>query len=75
MSNILLNADSYKASHYVQYPANTTVVSSYIESRGGMFEQTLFFGLQAFIKQTLLKPFTSPYSGLKPPPLGGQIYL
>ncbi|MCB1658474.1 MAG: DUF5598 domain-containing protein, partial [Pseudomonadales bacterium] len=30
MSNILLNADSYKASHYVQYPANTTVVSSYI---------------------------------------------
>lgn len=58
MSNILLNADSYKASHYVQYPANTTVVSSYIESRGGMFEQTLFFGLQAFIKQTLLKPFT-----------------
>ncbi len=58
MSNILLNADSYKASHYVQYPANTTVVSSYIESRGGVFDKTLFFGLQAFIKQTLLKPFT-----------------
>lgn len=58
MSNILLNADSYKASHYVQYPVNTTVVSSYIESRGGVFDKTLFFGLQAFIKQSLLKPFT-----------------
>jgi len=56
--SILLNSDSYKASHFLQYPANTTVVSSYIESRGGVFEQTLFFGLQAFIKQNLLKPFT-----------------
>ena len=57
MSNILLNADSYKASHFLQYPANTSIVSSYIESRGGVFDKTLFFGLQAFIKQTLLKPF------------------
>jgi nicotinic acid phosphoribosyltransferase len=57
MSNILLNADSYKASHFLQYPQNTSTVSSYIESRGGLFETTLFFGLQAFIKQTLLKPF------------------
>ncbi|MBK9184942.1 MAG: nicotinate phosphoribosyltransferase [Moraxellaceae bacterium] len=57
MSNILLNADSYKASHFLQYLANTSIVSSYIESRGGVFDKTLFFGLQAFIKQTLLKPF------------------
>ncbi len=56
--SILLNSDSYKASHFLQYPANTTVISSYIESRGGVFEQTLFFGLQAFIKKNLLKPFT-----------------
>ena len=58
MSNILLNADSYKASHFLQYPAGTSVVSSYIESRGGQYDATLFFGLQAFIKQTLLQPFT-----------------
>ena len=57
MSNILLNADSYKASHFLQYPQKTSTVSSYIESRGGVFDATLFFGLQAFIKRTLLKPF------------------
>ncbi|PRD30516.1 UNVERIFIED_CONTAM: Nicotinamide phosphoribosyltransferase [Trichonephila clavipes] len=59
MTSILLNADSYKASHFLQYPANTTAVSSYIESRGGAFEATVFFGLQLFIKQYLLKPFTA----------------
>ena len=26
--NIILNADSYKASHFLQYPPNTTQVSS-----------------------------------------------
>ena len=55
--NLILNADSYKASHFLQYPENTTAVSSYIESRGGLFEATVFFGLQMFIKQFLQKPF------------------
>ena len=58
MTSILLNADSYKASHFLQYPENTTAVSSYIESRGGVFESTVFFGLQMFIKQYLCVPFT-----------------
>lgn len=58
MTSILLNADSYKASHFLQYPAQTTAVSSYIESRGGAFEATVFFGLQMFLKQVLCKPFT-----------------
>lgn len=58
LNNIILNADSYKASHYLQYPEGTTVVSSYIESRGGRFEKTVFFGLQMFIKEYLQKPFT-----------------
>lgn len=57
-SSILLAADSYKASHYLQYPEGTQAVSSYIESRGGAFEQTLFFGLQAFLKQYLVNPIT-----------------
>lgn len=59
MINMLLNADSYKASHFLQYPAKTTAVSSYIESRGGQFADTVFFGLQMFIKQYLLKPFSA----------------
>ncbi|MFV2060707.1 MAG: nicotinate phosphoribosyltransferase [Gammaproteobacteria bacterium] len=56
--NIILNVDSYKASHYLQYPNGTTEVSSYIEARGGQFKQAVFFGLQIFIKEYLMKPFT-----------------
>ena len=54
--NIILNADSYKASHYLQYPPDTTHVSSYIEARGGQFKDAVFFGLQMFIKEYLTKP-------------------
>jgi len=56
--NIILNTDSYKASHYLQFPPNTTHVSCYIESRGGEFDQVLFFGLQLFIEQHLTKAIT-----------------
>ena len=56
--NIILNTDSYKASMFKQYPAGTTGVYSYIESRGGRYDRTVFFGLQAFIKEYLLKPIT-----------------
>lgn len=56
--NLLLNVDSYKASHYRQYPPNTTRVSSYVESRGGEFDEHLFFGLQAFLKAYLSKPIS-----------------
>jgi nicotinamide phosphoribosyltransferase len=50
--------DSYKASHYLQYPPDTEYVSSYIESRGGKWSHVLFFGLQMFIKEYLTKPIT-----------------
>lgn len=56
--NLILLTDSYKASHYLQYPPGTEEVSSYIEARGGEFPHTLFFGLQAFIQEYLLKPIT-----------------
>jgi len=58
LSNLILNTDSYKASHFLQYPPGTEEISSYVESRGGRFAHTLFFGLQAFIKQYLLNPVT-----------------
>ena len=57
-TNLILNTDSYKTSHYLQYPKGTEFVSSYIESRGGKYEKTLFFGLQMFIKKYLTKPIT-----------------
>ena len=56
--NILLNTDSYKVSMFKQYPVGTTGVYSYIESRGGRYNETVFFGLQAFIKEYLLEPIT-----------------
>jgi len=56
--NFLLNADSYKASHHLQYPPGTEYVYSYIESRGGKFDRTVFFGLQMYLKEYLTKPIT-----------------
>jgi nicotinamide phosphoribosyltransferase len=56
--NLILNTDSYKVSMFKQYPADTTGVYSYIESRGGRYDRTVFFGLQAFIKEYLLEPIT-----------------
>lgn len=58
MTNILLSVDSYKSSHTSQYPAGTNYVYSYIEARGSEWDESLFFGLQMFIKNVLAKPFT-----------------
>lgn len=56
--NLILNSDSYKFSQFNQYPPNTEYVSSYIESRGGRWNETLFFGLQAFLREYLTTPIT-----------------
>jgi len=53
MDNIILLSDSYKTSHFKQYPPKTNYVYSYFESRGGEFDSTLFFGLQYFIRKYL----------------------
>ncbi len=51
--NIILLTDSYKITHWKQYPPGTSKVYSYFESRGGMFSETAFFGLQYYIKKYL----------------------
>jgi nicotinamide phosphoribosyltransferase len=56
--NLLLRTDSYKASHWVQYPPGTQTVYSYVEARGGPFAATVFFGLQAYIREYLSQPVT-----------------
>ena len=56
--NIILLTDSYKVSHHVQYPKGTTEIYSYFESRGGKFDETVFFGLQYFLKKYLSRPIT-----------------
>jgi nicotinamide phosphoribosyltransferase len=55
--SLVTRTDSYKFSQFLQYPKGTTHISSYIESRGGE-DESVFFGLQAFIKQYVLKPIT-----------------
>jgi nicotinamide phosphoribosyltransferase len=60
--NIILSSDSYKYSHYLQYPLGTETVYSYIESRGSddpTIDKTVFLGIQAYIKEYLLEPFTA----------------
>ncbi|AXI02765.1 nicotinate phosphoribosyltransferase [Aquirhabdus parva] len=59
LSNMLLNSDSYKYSHWLQYPPDTRFISSYIEPRGGLFSEVVFFGLQAFLIEYLSHPITS----------------
>lgn len=57
--NLALATDSYKASHYLQYPPGTSGMFSYIESRGGAFEQLQFFGLQMILKEYLSRPLSA----------------
>lgn len=60
MRNIILSTDSYKHSHFEQYPPDAQFISSYIEARkqsdSGQF--SVFFGLQAFLMEYLSDPFT-----------------
>ncbi|HJP97723.1 MAG TPA: nicotinate phosphoribosyltransferase [Rhodanobacteraceae bacterium] len=59
VSNLILNTDSYKASHWLQYPPGIDATFFYLESRGGVYERTLFFGLQSILKEYLSKPVTA----------------
>jgi nicotinamide phosphoribosyltransferase len=63
MTNVLnlltaiIRTDSYKLSMWLQYPKDTVRISSYIESRGGE-DQSVFFGLQAFIREYMMNRIT-----------------
>lgn len=59
MTNLILTSDSYKYSHFKAYNPEIKKVFSYIESRGGEYTSTTFFGLQYYIKKYLLNPITS----------------
>ncbi|BBN93716.1 pre-B cell enhancing factor-related protein [Deinococcus grandis] len=57
--NIILDTDSYKSSHFLQYPSGTTRLFSYLESRGGKYPQTRFFGLQYILDRYLTTRVTA----------------
>ncbi len=57
--NPILNTDSYKLTHWWQYPPDTRHIYSYVESRGGMFDETMLAMLQYIIKSNFAgKVFT-----------------
>ena len=58
LDNLILNTDSYKASHWLQYPPGTEKTFFYVESRGGQYDSTVFFGLQAILKEYLSRTVT-----------------
>lgn len=53
ITNPIFLADSYKITHWKQQPPGTTNVYSYLESRGGKYSSTLFFGLQYYLREYL----------------------
>jgi len=57
--NLVTMTDSYKVTHWRQYPPKTEYVYSYFESRGGKFEEIVFFGLQYYLQEYLSKPITA----------------
>ncbi|MCB1179893.1 MAG: nicotinate phosphoribosyltransferase [Leptospiraceae bacterium] len=83
-TNLILDTDSYKSSHFLQYPPGTNYMTSYVESRGGEYPGTIFFGLQYILKSVLSQKVTEEMvmeaneffknHGL-PFPLDGWLYI
>ncbi len=58
MENLILDTDSYKSSHFLQYPPGTSSMFAYFESRGGEYNSVLFFGLQYILQRHFEQPVT-----------------
>jgi nicotinamide phosphoribosyltransferase len=57
LNNICWLTDSYKVSHFKQYPPGTQRIYSYFESRSGSkYPEVCFFGLQYFLETYLAGP-------------------
>src|SRR5215475_11268159 len=61
VDNPIMDTDSYKASHWLQYPSDVSSMYSYFESRGGRYRETVFFGLQYFLLHYLTRPITKAH--------------
>lgn len=56
--NLILCTDSYKMSHFLQYPEGLTNMEHHIESRGGRYKDVLNFGMQMYKRDYLTDPVT-----------------
>ncbi len=60
MTNLILATDSYKHSHFLQYPPEARVIAAYGESRPNPFSnEVLFLGLQPYLLDYLARPVTA----------------
>lgn len=58
-TNLILNTDSYKFGHFLQYPPEVRAISGYVTTRGTSFwPEIVFFGLQMFLKEYLSGPIS-----------------
>ncbi len=57
--SLTLNTDSYKSSMWGQYKEGTEYVFSYIESRGGAYDETVVAGVLPVVKEYLSRPVTA----------------
>lgn len=57
-----LRTDGYKPSHHLFYSNGITEMYDYMTSRGGLFNETMFFGAQAHIMKYLCNQVVTPES-------------
>lgn len=55
---VAADTDSYKLTHPGQYLKGAIAMESYVESRGGLFDELMFIGLQPIIKEYFLEKLT-----------------
>lgn len=61
-TNLILSTDSYKHSHFLQYPPEARTISAYVEARPNPFsQQAVFLGLQPFLMDYLARPVTGAH--------------
>lgn len=58
IKNCIIDTDYYKTTHGRMYNPTTKGLFSYAESRGGIYDTVVFFGLQHYIKSSLLDRIT-----------------
>lgn len=56
--NPILRSDSYKYTHWLQYPERSEYVYQYWESRGGVFDEIVPFGFAFYLRRYLGTPIT-----------------
>ena len=57
LNSLITSTDSYKVSHWLQYPQGTDAAMFYIESRGGKFDEVVTAGVN-FVARVLAEPIT-----------------